>query len=216
MFLGAGAGGSSGRDETLVSDWNTLGGSGSQAGGKLDPLYRAPTGDSDQPGQVVLQWTCVPQLELNLFDGDGQNTAPGTVFIKPLQAQVMINKMPAADQEVTFKIIDDFEETGTTFIDGRTTVTVITDSSGIATTPFLKAGSTPGVFVVEATWHELDIVFDELEVARTTGNTLTIFSGNNQNISLWSGRPWSEPLVVKVTDPDGRPVSDVKIEHFQR
>ncbi|MBO0654668.1 hypothetical protein J1792_18335 [Streptomyces triculaminicus] len=53
----SGGGGSSFVSGPGVTQGRTLPGSGTQAGGKDDPLYRSPVGDANNLGQVVLQWT---------------------------------------------------------------------------------------------------------------------------------------------------------------
>ncbi|MBC9719663.1 Ig-like domain-containing protein, partial [Streptomyces sp. TRM66268-LWL] len=87
--------------------------------------------------------------ELKMSSGDGQEASAGSEFADPLVTQALKDSSGVHGAKVTYQITDD-GGTGSTFVDGGTSVDKSTDSQGYSSVK-VKAGSKAGSVQVRAT-----------------------------------------------------------------
>ncbi|MER7726967.1 hypothetical protein [Streptomyces sp. NPDC096323] len=196
-YISGGGGGSSFVQGPGVTNGRTVAGSGARAGGKDDPLYTSPVGDSRNHGQVVLSWALSP-AKLETTAGDGQKTGQGTVFGKPLTVKALSSdgKTPVPGSSITFTVT-----AGDATFGGKKTVTVTTDSTGQAKTPALTAGTTPGPVTVTAKTDSAQVTF-ALEVARLPVGLLQATADDSQMAD--QGTAFGQPLTATALSSDGK------------
>ncbi len=138
--------------------------------------------------------------------GTPESTAVGTPFPLPLVAQVTDSfTNPVPNTTITFTIVPSGGAGGT--FGGSSTASGTTDQQGQAVAPTLIANTTAGTFTVTATVG-----------GKTATWTLTNIAGavsqitfETQPSTTAAGAPISPPVVVKVADSHGNPVSGATV-----
>jgi kumamolisin len=124
--------------------------SGVDQRGFARPALNSPTPGNCDIGAVEAQYNSITNLAKN--SGDGQSALTNLIYYAPLQVLVTDNTgQPASNVSVSFNIIAGTGGSSATFPGSVTTATVLTDGSGIGTSPSLTANSTAGTFTVQAT-----------------------------------------------------------------
>jgi len=90
-----------------------------------------------------------PTITIRVTSGSGQIATIGAAFAAPLIATVTSNGSPATGVSVTFTAPS--SGASGTFVNGNTTETDTTNSSGVATSSIFTANTTSGAFTVTAT-----------------------------------------------------------------
>jgi hypothetical protein len=142
---------------------------------------------------------------VTVSSGGGQSALIGDAFAQPLQVNVLDNYGdPVAGGTVTFEVVTD-AGAGATFNGGGTTATAVTNESGVAVSPTLTAGDTPGAFTVTATvtGTSATATFSLTDLAGAA-NAIAAGVGSSQSTEM--GADFAVPLAVTVTDADGNPV----------
>lgn len=134
----------------LTFSGNTLSGTPTQAGSfPLTLTVNDPTGCSTTMNYTLTIAGDVP-TSVATVTGTPQTTYPTSAFSLPLQAIVYdASNVPLSGVNVIFTA----PTTGAsgTFTGGANTVTVLTNASGVATSPILTANATQGTYIVTAT-----------------------------------------------------------------
>ncbi|HYC33184.1 MAG TPA: Ig-like domain-containing protein [Gemmatimonadales bacterium] len=139
---------------------------------------------------------------ITIVDGDAQAGPAGSALADALVVEVTDSRgRPVADQEVTFTILTGDGEVAPTSDD--------TDADGLASVSW-TLGPPAGAQRVRAQVtgngapEDLAVEFTATALAGS-GSTLVLVSGDNQDGAV--GAALAEPLVVRVVDPLGNPVS---------
>jgi protocatechuate 3,4-dioxygenase beta subunit len=140
------------------------------------------------------------------FAGAPQSTPVGADYASPLQARVTdVYGNPVPGVAVAFAAPSS-GPTGTFAAGGIVT----TDASGIATAPALTAGTVAGTFTATASTDGVESPANfTLTNLAGPATTITATSGGGQSTTV--NTPFSNPLVVTVTDADGNPVSGTTV-----
>ena len=139
--------------------------------------------------------------------GSGQTATVGTAFTNTLVATVTDQYgNPVSGVTVTFT--PPASGASGTF---TTSSTAVTNSSGVATSSTYTANTTAGgpYNVVASATGVTSVNFSETNTAKTTGDTLSLVSGNGQSATVAAA--FSNPLVVKDVDQYGNLVSGVTV-----
>ena len=140
--------------------------------------------------------------DIALVDGDAQTGPAGTTLAKALVVEVTDSRgRPVVGEEVTFTVLSGNGQ--------LTPATDLTDADGLASASW-TLGPNAGAQRVRAQATGAGAPTDLLvEFAATalagSGSTLVLVSGDNQGAAV--GAALAEPLVVRVVDPLGNPVS---------
>jgi predicted outer membrane repeat protein len=148
-------------------------------------------------------------FNLTLVSGDNQTTTVNTNFASPLVVQLTENFANAgvANAGITFT------PTGTNAsgnFNGAMTETVLTNSSGIATSSTLTANTVAGNHTLTSTITNTPGVSLNLTNAPDAPATVTLVQGDNQAAPI--GTLFTETLTVTVTDQFGNPVPNVVVD----
>jgi filamentous hemagglutinin family protein len=131
--------------------------------------------------------------------GSNQATAVNTNFANPLRVRVVENSFntPIPGITVQFFAPNSPGFAGATF---GGSPTVVTDASGLATSPTLTANTTTGTFSasVNGVGTGITMLFNALTNAAGAPNSLSIVGGNNQNTTV--NTAFTNPLSVEVRD----------------
>ncbi len=154
-----------------------------------------------------------PPNTLVLAGGSGQTAQLGMQFASPLQVKLAnTNGCPAtgdlAGVNVTF-VAPAGGAGGTFATTGSWTAVVGTDAQGVATAPGFTANDTAGSYSVEA---ESDYGTVKLALANTASglvSSITAVEPTSRQAGVNSVYP--QPLQVRVTDADGRPVQGAAV-----
>ena len=141
--------------------------------------------------------------------GSPQRTTVGTDFGLPLVALVTDarNNTPLAGVTVTFTV-EPNQNAGGAF-GGATTITEVTNASGLATSSVLTANHVAGNFTVSATTDATDsATFDLTNVPGLPAHLIKI-AGDDQQTPVNLG--YQTPLQVEVTDAYGNPVGNTPV-----
>lgn len=117
--------------------------------------------------QLLITVNPGPAADLAAVSGNGQHAASGAEFREQLRIQVTdANGNPVATSTaVTF----DVSPEGAAAFAGLGSITVTTDRTGIAVSPFLTAGSTPGPIEVTASAPNLNDAVFSLRIGEQVG-----------------------------------------------
>ena len=154
-----------------------------------------------------------PPNTLVLAGGSGQTAQLGKQFASPLQVKLAnTNGCPAtgdlAGANVTF-VAPAGGAGGTFATTGSWTAVVGTDAQGVATAPGFTANDTAGSYSVEA---ESDYGTVKLSLANTAAGlvaSITAVEPTSRQAAVNSVYP--QPLQVRVSDADGRPVQGATV-----
>jgi acetyl esterase/lipase len=102
-----------------------------------------------------------------------------------------------------------FTSTAGASFNGAGSVTVVSDSNGIATAPALTASSSPGPLNVTASSAGVSATFSLTVAQQTAPASLTVVSGNNQ--SVVEGGTANTPLAVSVTNQYGQTIAGAAV-----
>ncbi len=140
--------------------------------------------------------------------GSQQNTSVGLPFSAHLQVLVSTSKgQPVSGVWVTFTAPT---VGASALFNGSNTVSVQTNSSGIATAPTLTANTVAGFFTVTAAVSGVPTsVFFGLANLPGQPAAVRVAAGNNQSLGL--GSPVAIPLVAIVTDAYGNTINGVAV-----
>src|SRR5579883_2519405 len=139
--------------------------------------------------------------QLTKTSGDAQTGTAGGMLSKPFVVTALdVNNNPVANVSVTFAVA-----TGGGTLSATSATT---NASGQASTT-LTLGLTAGTNTVTASATGLATVTFTATATAGPAHTLAISSGNNQSGKV--GTALASPLVVKVTDMGGNPVSGVTV-----
>ena len=134
--------------------------------------------------------------------GSGQQAQPRTAFGTPLAVNVVdAYGNPVDGATVTFHVASG----SASFPGSSATVTAATGADGTATAPILTAGTTAGPVTTTATVGSLSTTFTDVVVVHGPAAQTTAVSGGGQT-ALY-GQAFGAPLVVRVTDAEGNPIS---------
>ncbi|MEP6731035.1 MAG: carboxypeptidase regulatory-like domain-containing protein [bacterium] len=137
-----------------------------------------------------------------VIGGGAQTGVTNSVAAKPMVIEVQApDNLPVPNTPITFRAV--------TLGGEVTTVAATTDASGRASTTF-SFGPTAGVYVFEAASPSVAPVTISATASAGVGELLSIVSGNFQAGSVAS--TLQQPLVVKVVDKSGNPVSGATIK----
>jgi hypothetical protein len=145
---------------------------------------------------------------LSAVAGNNQSAVVETAFSTPLEVRVTDSSgNPVSGADVTFTSVSALPQPGGSFV-GANTVTVVTNSQGLAFAPELTANTSAGSFTVTATLGSL-----------STNFALTNLSGAPASISAVAGDAQNTPvrttfgtsLEALVTDSDNNPVANVPV-----
>ena len=144
---------------------------------------------------------------LTVTTGSGQNATVAAAFASPLAATVTDQYgNPVSGVTVTFT--PPASGASGTF---TASSTAVTNASGVATSSTYTANTIAGgpYNVVASATGLTSVNFSETNTAKTTGDTLSLVSGNGQTATVAAG--FTNPLVVKDADQYGNPVSGVTV-----
>ena len=144
---------------------------------------------------------------LTVTTGSGQNATVAAAFASPLAATVTDQYgNPVSGVTVTFT--PPASGASGTF---TASSTAVTNASGVATSSTYTANTIAGgpYNVVASVTGLTSVNFSETNTAKTTGDTLSLVSGNGQTATVAAG--FTNPLVVKDADQYGNPVSGVTV-----
>lgn len=163
----------------LVFSGNTLSGTPTQAGSF--PITVTANDASCPAGSqnYTLTISGTAPASITVTGGDGQSTLPNTAFPNLLQATVRDGATnPLSGVAVTFAA----PTTGAsgTFTGGVSSVTVVTDGSGVATAPAFTANATAGSYAVTATVNGLAPVSFNLN--NTCPGAFLVSSSNDSGV----------------------------------
>ena len=143
---------------------------------------------------------------LTITAGYGQSAATGANFAQLLQINLTDSgNLEVANAPVTFAVVG----ARAAFAGNVSSVTVKTDSSGVAIAPSLVAGANPGTVTVSVTSGSLTELFEETVVTGPVAS-LTIYGGDSQ--SIVDQGTFFNSLQVKATDAFGNPVVNGSVE----
>ena len=144
---------------------------------------------------------------LTATSGSGQSATVATAFTNQLVATVTDQYgNPVSGVTVTFT--PPASGASGTF---TTSSTAVTNASGVATSNTYTANTTAGgpYNVVASATGLTSVNYSETNTAKTTGDTLSLVSGNGQSATVAAA--FSNPLVVKDVDQYGNLVSGVTV-----
>ncbi len=146
---------------------------------------------------------------LDALAGSKQTAAVGTTFADPLEVKVTdANGNPVQGAQVTFAAETSSSGASGTFVGSGGTATVATDSSGVAVSPEIQANDAGGTFTVTATTAGLNtaavFTLTNLGAARIAAS-----KGTKQSVVI--GGTFADPLEVKLTNADGKPVEAAQV-----
>ena len=144
------------------------------------------------------------------LSGSPQSAAVGAAFADPLQAEVVDpNGEPVAGVNVVFAV-QTVSGAGATFATGGGNATAVTSAAGIAVSPQLTAGSTPGAFTATATigGGVADATYQLTDLA---GSPATVAAGFGASQQTPAGTAFPIHLAVTVTDADHNAVPGVTV-----
>jgi hypothetical protein len=145
---------------------------------------------------------------LSLISGSGQSATVATAFINPLVVQD-VDQYGNLVSGVTVTFTVPASGASGTF---TTSATAVTGSNGQATSNTYTANTTAGGpynVLASASGATPTISFSETNTAKTTGDTLSLVSGNGQSATV--GSAFANPLVVKDADQYGNLLSGVTV-----
>jgi subtilisin-like proprotein convertase family protein len=151
----------------------------------------------------------VQQPAIAPYTGSSQSASITTNFATPLQAQVKDgNGNPLTGNLVTFTA--PASGASGTFAGGSTVYTGTTDASGLVTATTFTANTIVGSYTVTATASGIANPAT-FALTNTVGaaNSVSVVSGADQSVMLTTA--FSAPLVAKVTDSYGNPLSSLPI-----
>lgn len=156
-------------------------------------------------GTLSVDFTVTASIPgISIVSGDGQTAAPGTTLPVPLTV-----KIAAA---TTAHHVDGLQDTTIvwTVVSGGgyvTTATTRTDANGNSSNQF-TLGPNPGVNHVQASvLGGGSVTFSE--TGGVVGAKLSVVSGSNQTLPTYA---LSQPLVVKLTDAQDKPIGGITIQ----
>ena len=144
---------------------------------------------------------------LTVTTGSGQNATVAAAFSSPLAATVTDQYgNPVSGVTVTFT--PPASGASGTF---TASSTAVSNASGVATSSTYTANTIAGgpYNVVASATGLTSVNFSETNTAKTTGDTLSLVSGNGQSATVAAA--FTNPLVVKDADQYGNPVSGVTV-----
>ncbi|HME09575.1 MAG TPA: invasin domain 3-containing protein [Bryobacteraceae bacterium] len=157
------------------------------------------------PATFALTNLAGPAARISLTSGSGQSASVNTAFAAPLAVMVSdAGGNPVSGAKVTFMS----PTTGASASFAGGTMTITTNPAGVASAP-VTANGTPGTYTVTAT---VPGVASPASFSLTNigpAASITAVSGGNQSAPINS--TFSNPLVVKVVDAAGDPVSGVTV-----
>jgi Bacterial Ig-like domain (group 3) len=167
--------------------------------------------DNAVPAAYFVATNAASTFGLTAIAGNDQNATVNTPYAQNLEVLVRdVSGHPLGNESVTFTVA----QTGgaeATFPGGSDSVTVVTNSNGIATAPVLTANGTAGTVTVQATapgvTQSAFFLLDNNAAGGAAG--ITVVNGNNQNTLV--NTPFPQPLEVRVTDANGNPLGDVSV-----
>ena len=174
------------------------------AGGPY-PVTAAVTGVST-PATFTLTNTAGAATTIAVSSGSGQSATVATAFAKPLVALVTDTYgNPVSGVTVAFAApASGASETFTGSVN-----TALTNASGLATSATFTANTTAGTYNVSASATGTGSVsFSETNTA-AAAHTIAVSSGSGQSATV--NTAFGSPLVAKVTDTYGNPVSGVTV-----
>jgi protocatechuate 3,4-dioxygenase beta subunit len=134
-----------------------------------------------------------------------------TSYLRPLQAKVLDGDgRPVEGASVGFTIGSSASGPGATFLGGGSQATELTDASGVATSPPLRAGATAGRFTATATVPSAaePVSFSLRNLA---GPPAAIAAGVAASESTPVATRFPIRLAVTVTDANGNPVGGARV-----
>ena len=144
------------------------------------------------------------------LSGTPQSAAVGTAFTDPLQAEVVDpDGQPVAGVTVVFAV-QTASGAGATFATGGGNATAVTSDAGIAVSPVLTAGSTPGSFTATAT-IEGGVADATYQLTDVAGLPATVTAGFGASQQVAAGTAFPVNLAVTVTDADHNAVPGVTV-----
>ncbi|HTV12316.1 MAG TPA: hypothetical protein VME20_10720 [Acidimicrobiales bacterium] len=147
---------------------------------------------------------------IGISSGNKQSAEVGTAFADPLAVSVLDSYGdPVSGTTVVFTAVAD-NGASATFQGGGSTATVVTDASGVATSPTLTAGTTPGAFTVTATVSGVTAQAT-FSLTNTAGVPYAITAGVGSSQSTELGSDFAVPLAVTVTDTNGNDVPGAQV-----
>ena len=129
--------------------------------------------------------------------GDGQQALPGSAFALPVTVTADDSGLPAVGVGITWSLVGD-----ATLVPGGPT-----DASGQASAS-VTAGTTPGPLLVTATRQDAPAVSVSFTLFVDQPGNLQIVSGDGQTLPAGV---LSEPMVIRLLDAGGAPVSGIAI-----
>ncbi|HZU29428.1 MAG TPA: FG-GAP-like repeat-containing protein, partial [Bryobacteraceae bacterium] len=131
--------------------------------------------------------------------GDAQNAAPAQAFAIPLQVKVLNGATPSTNANVLFTINPGSKGASATFPGNATSVTVQTDSSGLATAPTLTANGTRGNFTVTASLQSINVGSIGDSTSQTFHLTVGLATSIVLNAPSLTNSALSQPVTLSAT-----------------
>ncbi|MFI8766003.1 lytic transglycosylase domain-containing protein [Streptomyces sp. NPDC053792] len=163
---------------------------------------KPPTVPSKPPTTAPVKPPTVPAAvkvaRLAIVANEKLTTTTGSAFTgAPRVAALDVSGKPVAGVSIRFEITG---STDTRFAGGGTTATVTTGSTGLASSPALRAGEKTGSFTVRATvvGRTLDAADFAATVTERQADTLTRVAGDP--LSATTGTSFAQQIQVKATD----------------
>ena len=146
-----------------------------------------------------------------IYGGNNQSASEGAQFPSALQLELFdANGIAVPNTNVTFAVQAGSSGASATYVTGGNSITELTNSSGIATTPLLTANNSAGNFTIVATTPGLNNTTNFImTVAQGSATYLVPGSGSPQSTAV--GQAFSIPLAVTVTDANNNPVVGIGI-----
>jgi hypothetical protein len=166
------------------------------------------SGGSSVTANSTLTVNAAAPSSIKVTSGNNQTTTVGSAFASPLQATVTDKYgNPVSGVSVTFTAPS--SGASGTFSNGQTSITVTTNTSGIASVAF-TANTKAGSYKVTATVPGVATPAS-FTLTNKAGPpvSITVTGGNNQTTPI--GTAFASPLQVTVTDKYGNPVSGVSV-----
>jgi uncharacterized protein YjdB len=150
--------------------------------------------------QVTETVTPLTVTLLRAVSGAGQSSNPSKVLPLPLVVQALDSAgAPVAGATITFKA-----PTG-----GSSSPTTVTTNAQGEAQVTATLGPATGTQVFTAASGAASVTFSETASSTTTGEKITIVSGDNQTAEV--GKALPNPLVVEVTNGGGAPLSGITV-----
>ncbi len=172
------------------------------------PIIWAQDSNSYPPFQTSYPWALMvrptPVKSMEIYGGNDQDSAISTVFASQLSVIVTGDGGRALPGALVVFTAPDTDASGYFVISGTTTwptldttVSVITDNSGVATAPPYLANDTTGANQVTAAVVQVtSVTFDALNNTAATAASASVLAGNNQ--TAFSGNIFTTALQVSV------------------